>query len=74
MIMNLDFNALYHSQQVPVSLVIADFYYQNCMLNFFEYTYLMLAWTMHRAMYLGGIEGRTAKWEVFEHCLICSSV
>jgi len=43
MIMNLDFDAPHHSQQVPVSLVIADFGYQNCVLSVFEYTHLVLA-------------------------------
>lgn len=59
--------------KLPISLVIADFCYQNCTLSLFEYTHLMLARTVHRATYLGGTEGRTAKCDVFEHSLICSS-
>lgn len=73
MIMNLDFSAIHGSHQVPVSLVMADFCYQDRMLSLFEHTHLMLAQPAHRAMYLGGIEGRTAKCEVFEHRLVCSS-
>lgn len=71
--MKLDFDAIYHSQQVSISLVITDFWYKDSMLTLFEYTHFMLAQTVHRSMYLGGIEGRIAKREVFEHHLICSS-
>lgn len=72
MIMNPDFDALHQSRQVPVSLVIADFCSWNCVLSLFEYN-LMLAQTVHRAVFLGGIEGRTAECEVFDHRLICSN-
>lgn len=72
MIMNPDFDALRHSRQVPISLVIADFCYQNGVLSLFEYTHLMLTRPVRTAMCLGGIEGGTAKREGFEHHLICS--
>lgn len=63
MIMNLDFDALCHSQQVSVSPVIAETRCHNGMLSRFEHAHSMLARTALGAPFLGGIEDRTAKCE-----------